>query len=187
MMNTIFNGKSKPFYRFGDVMYLEKIKEEHWIPFIVKAFEKSGKKIDESASGQIAEIMNCHPYYVQQLAHHTWTRTIKKADSSTVESALQELLEYNSIFYQKEIDTLSNTQINFLKAVVDGVEKFTSVNAMQEYKLGTPNNVTKNRNALERNDIIDVTSNSIEILDPAFELWFKKYFLKKSIAFPIKK
>ena len=74
------------------------------------------------------------------------------------------------------------TQLNFLKAVADGIEQFTSVSTMQTYRLGTPNNVTKNRNMLEKADIIDVTKDSIDFLDPAFELWFKKYFLKRTIT-----
>ncbi len=181
MMNNIFNGANKPFYRFGDVMYLEKIKIDHWVKFICREFAATGKKIDESLAAKIAETMKCHPYYVQQLAHHVWNMTIKKADSDSLQKSLEKMLEYNSIFYQKEVDTLSNTQLNFIKAITDGVEKFTSVDAMQSYKLGTPNNVTKNRDALEKRDIIDVTGKTIELLDPAFELWFNKYYLKRTI------
>jgi hypothetical protein len=176
MMNSIFNGKSRPFYRFGDMINLDKIKKEHWVEFICREFDETSKKIDEGTAAGIADIMKCHPYYVQQLAHHVWSKTSKKATIETLQSAVEEMLEYNSIFYQKEVDTLSNTQINFIKAIIDGVEKFTSVDAMQTFKLGTPNNVTKNRDALEKADIIDVTAGSIQLLDPAFELWFIKYF-----------
>lgn len=182
MMNTIFNGKNKPFYRFGDMMYLEKIKRDHWVTFICKEFLNTGKKINQQTSAQIADTMKCHPYYVQQLAHHVWNHTSHTADHQTVQTALDEMLEYNAIFYQKEVDILSNTQLNFLKAVADGIEQFTSVSTMQTYRLGTPNNVTKNRNMLEKADIIDVTKDSIDFLDPAFELWFKKYFLKRTIT-----
>jgi AAA+ ATPase superfamily predicted ATPase len=34
MMSEIFNSPSKPFYRFGDIMHLQKIDEEKWVKFI---------------------------------------------------------------------------------------------------------------------------------------------------------
>jgi len=46
MMTDIFNNPSKPFYRFGDIMLLQKIKREKWISFINSSFSKNGKSID---------------------------------------------------------------------------------------------------------------------------------------------
>jgi hypothetical protein len=45
---------------------------------------------------------------------------------------------------------------------------------MQAYGVGTPQNITKNFKSLENKDIINRSGKKIEILDPAFELWFKK-------------
>lgn len=47
---------------------------------------------------------------------------------------------------------------------------------MQNYKLGTPRNVSKNKTALEKNDLIHYVNGQYEFLDPAFELWFLKQF-----------
>jgi hypothetical protein len=38
----IYNS-SMPFYKFGDLMFLEKIKKEDWIKFIVKRFKDTKK------------------------------------------------------------------------------------------------------------------------------------------------
>lgn len=43
MMSDIFNNPSKPFYRFGDMMFLKKISSEDWVKFIVKGFKNTGK------------------------------------------------------------------------------------------------------------------------------------------------
>ena len=36
-METMFQNHSYPFYRFGDIIYLQKISEEDWVKFIRSA------------------------------------------------------------------------------------------------------------------------------------------------------
>ena len=179
MMSGIFNEKSRPFYRFGEIMMLGKIEKEHWVKHIVQAFSKTGKQISADLAATVAELMKCHSYYVQQLAHIAWSLTDVKATEETVERAVQELLQHNDALYQMEIESISGTQVNFLKAVLNGVTQFTSTQVMQDYRLGTPRNVSKNKDALRNGDFIDIQQGKAEFLDPAFELWFRKVFLRK--------
>jgi len=179
MMSGIFNEKSRPFYRFGEIMTLGKIEKQHWIDHIVKCFRNSKKQIAQDLAGMIVDLMKCHSYYVQQLSHIVWSISESKIDEATINKAVEELLQHNDALYQREIESLSVTQINFLKAVVDGVRQFTSAQIMVDYKLGTPNNVTKNKEILRNADFIDIQNGVVEFLDPAFELWFKRVYLGK--------
>lgn len=176
MMADIFNNAGKPFYRFGDILLLQKIETEKWIKFICESFESSGKQIPETVAARIPALMKNHSWYVQQLAHYTWNMTQRKAGENELEAALKELIQANTPLYQKEIEDLANTQINLLKAISKGESKFTSTAVMQGYQLGTPNNVSKNKLALINNDLIHEVNGEFEFLDPAFELWFKKQF-----------
>ncbi len=176
MMTDIFNNPSKPFYRFGDIMMLQKIKKEKWIPFITNAFKETGKEISKQNAGLITDLMKCHSWYVQQLSHYTWTRTKKRANKNYIQDALSELINGNSPLYEREIEICSRTQVNLLKAIIKGEEKLSSAVVMQNYKLGTPNNVSKNAKRLSENGIIEKTEKKYEMLDPAFEIWFKKVF-----------
>ena len=56
--------------------------------------------------------------------------------------------------YQRETEILSTTQVNLLKAVARGEKQLTSARVMNEFRLGTPRNVTKNRVILINNDVI---------------------------------
>ena len=94
--------------------------------------------------------------------------------------ALNELIGANLPLYQKEVEILSATQLDLLKAVASGEVQLTSARVMQNYKLGTPRNVSKNKIVLTRNDIIQFNANKYEFLDPAFELWFRQEFLNQS-------
>jgi len=179
MMTEIFNSPAKPFYRFGDIMMLQKIERKKWISFISKSFDKSGKQIPEPVAARIPELMKDHSWYVQQLAHYTWNMTQKKAGMAELNSALKELIQANTPLYQKEIESISGTQINLLKAIVKGETRFTSTAVMNDYHLGTPRNVSKNREILVNYDMIHEVGGMYEFLDPAFELWFKKQFFNQ--------
>ncbi len=92
-----------------------------------------------------------------------------------MDESINELIEQNSILYQQIVNSLSNTQINFLKALSKGATGFNSSEVMRKYALGTSGNVTKIKKTLLNKEIIDINGN-ISFLDPAFRLWFKKVF-----------
>jgi hypothetical protein len=120
--------------------------------------------------------MECHPYYVQQLGHLTWVRTSTKATEKTVEVAMEDLFRQNAIVYQREVDNLSNLQVNFLRALSNGVKTFSATKVLQQYKLGASSNVVRLKQALEKKEIIDTFTGKVEWLDPGFALWFKRHF-----------
>lgn len=177
MMSDIFNNPSKPFYRFSDFIHLPRIATGKWVRFIRDGFVATGKAIQPEAAELIASAMKNHSWYVQQLAHYTWNRTEQTATTQEVENAVQELMQANLPLYQKEVDSISTTQLNLLKAIAHGETQLTSAGVMQKYRLGTPRNVSKNKVALMNADIIQDNKNGYEFLDPAFEKWFSDNFL----------
>ena len=182
MMNDIFNNPSKPFYRFGDLINLDKIDTDEWVAFMTGSFMKTGKQISKKEAEMIADLMQCHSWYVQQYAHYTWTLTEKTVTNAVMEKALNELINSNTPFYQKEIEILSSTQVNLLIAIASGEIMFTSAAVMSEYKLGTPRNVSKNKSLLVNKDLIQASAKKMEFVDPAFELWFEKNYLNKDLG-----
>jgi hypothetical protein len=179
MMTEVFNNPSKPFYRFGDILMLQKIETFKWVSFIISGFASTGKQIDEKTAELIPIIMKNNSWYVQQLAHYVWNLTKINATKTELESALNELIYANTPLYQKEIEILSYTQINLLKAVVKGETQFTSTAVMRKYQLGTPHNVSKNKILLMNTDMIHEVNMVFEFVDPAFELWFKKKYFNQ--------
>lgn len=179
MMTDIFNNPSKPFYRFGDIMLLQKIETKKWVSFICKSFAATDKQIDENTAGIIPLVMKNHSWYVQQLAHYAWNVTHKRATTTEINTALKELINANTPLYQKETESISHTQLNLLKAVAKNETQFTSTAVMNKHQLGTPRNVSKNKTVLINNDIIHEINNKFEFVDPAFELWFKKQFFNQ--------
>src|SRR5690606_20734897 len=148
-----------------------------WIPFIQKKFEESNKSIKSNLCQMIVNAVDHHPYYVQQLSLLCWLRTEQKATKKIFEEAKSDLLNQNTIIYSKEVDQLSNTQINFLEALVMGEINFHANEVITKYKLGSSSNVTRIKEALEKKEIIDSFNKKIEFLDPVFKLWFKERYM----------
>lgn len=178
MMLDIFNKESKPFYRFGDLILLKKIERDHWIQFITAAFEKTGKSIGIEEVSLIAETARDHPYYVQQLANEVWITSDKTANRNTVLKSIGNVIDTNTLFYQEAVDNLSNTQINLLIAIAKGAKQLTSSGIMTKFNIGTPNNIRKNKSILEQKDILDFHAGDSLFVDPFFEYWFIRNFLK---------
>ena len=174
MLLGIFNDYSMPFYKFGDILFLQKIKREDWITFISKRFAHTGKQISDELCGMIADKMKNHPYYTQQLSQQTWLRTLDACSEEIVAEAFNSLIGQLSLLFTNIIDSLTSRQISFLIAVADGVVNFSSKDVLKQYQLGTSANIKNLRKATLEKDLIDILpGNVIEIQDPAFEYWLK--------------
>jgi len=112
----------------------------------------------------------------QQLAHYIWNLTKSKATKNEFNNALMEEVSTNIPFFQNEIESLSTTQVNVLKAVAENETQLTSEMVMIKYEHGIPNNVSKNKKLLIEKDLIVETDSGSEFADPVFELWFRKQF-----------
>lgn len=55
MLLNIFNNCGMPFYKFGDILFLEINEREEWGSFISQHFSATGKRISSELSGRIAE------------------------------------------------------------------------------------------------------------------------------------
>ncbi len=176
MMMDVFTSPSMPFYKFGEVIFLNKIPAGKWLSFIRKRFSDTKKKIDKEAASLIVSYADCHPYYVQQLAQQSWLRTEDACSTEVVKEAFSMLVLQMSMLFQTLTDTLGKSQVNFLKAVLKGEEKLSSQSVMMRYQLGTSANVIKIRNGLISKEIIDVADNKMVFLDPLYKYWLSEHY-----------
>ena len=179
LMLDFFTKSSMPFYRFGEIMFLEKISEEHWVNYIVQRFVATNKKISNTYAATIAQAMKNHPYYVQQYAQAVWQQTTKTVNANNLYEATEDLLDQYTILYQKEVDMLTNFQLNFLKALSNNETSFGSKKILEDYDLGTSANITRIKAALQNHEIIDVLGKTITFNDPLFAIWLQKRYFKR--------
>lgn len=177
LMNELFEKKSLPFYKFGDVVYLPKIGADDWVEYICSRFEATGKHISKELAGKICQSVGNHSSYVQQLAWLVWIHTGTIATEQDFKEACQEIIDQNTPLFEKQTESLTTYQMNFLRAVVDGVHgEFSSQEVLQKYQLASSANVSIVKRALIKKELIEVEKRQVFISDPVLELWLKREF-----------
>ena len=176
MMDNIFLHSSCPFYRFGDLMYLKKISQNDWIPFIQERFEITSKSISSELAREICECTECYSSYVQQLAWFVWLKTDGVATEADLKYAIDRLLDSNESLFIQITESISEYQMNFLHALADGIHTgFGRQEVMKKYRYGTSANVVRLKKTLLERDLIDNPKpNYLEISDPILKLWLKR-------------
>lgn len=174
MMESLFQNRSYPFYKFGDIIPLRPIEEEKWIPYIQKGFAQEGKSIDENLCRMICQKVKLHPSYIQQLSWLTLLNTKDIATEKSLTNGYKDLIEENAPLFTSATEHLTSYQLNFLNALLAGVNTGHARTAVRdEYNLGTTTNVTRIINALTNAEIIDSTPEGIVIADPVMEQWLR--------------
>ena len=176
MMEQMFQNQSYPFYRFGDLFYLNKISEADWVAYICERFEVTDKHISEELSREICTVTDRYSSYVQQLAWLVWLKTQHEATESDVQYGIDRLLDACEPLFIQQTEDLSAYQMNFLHALVNGIHTgFTQSEILKTYRLGTAANVTRLKKALIEKDLVSLSAPKyLELSDPILALWLKR-------------
>lgn len=176
MMEKMFQSQSHPFYRFGDLFYLDKISETDWVEYICDRFRVTGKEISRKLASEICTVTDRYSSYVQQLAWLVWLRTDKHATKEDVEFGIDRMLDACEPLFIQQTESLSAYQMNFLRALANGVHTgFTRSEILDTYQLGTAANISRLKKALTEKDLIMMTApKTLEISDPILTLWLKR-------------
>lgn len=175
LMENIFQNRRMPFYMFGEMLHLDSIPTEYWVPFICSRFEKYGKYISPEYATTICETVKNYSSYVQQLAWNVMAETEEKVDEESVQNGINALLQQcNSLFVQ-QTENLTTYQLNFIRLVCKGVHSgFTAQSIAETYPLGSKSNIDRIKKALEDKEIITIKKEGVFLSDCVFELWFKR-------------
>lgn len=180
MMSEIFQNKKMPLYQFGDMHFLEKIPTEEWKKYIVGHFNDRKRVISDEFAQQIVAEVNGYSSYVQQLAWHVFS-LLDEGETVTkdhINNAMRNLLNSCELLFMQQTESLTEYQMNFLRAIASGVHaNFGEQKIREKYNLGSASNITRLRAALIRTELIESDGRKINIVDPIFEKWFGMRFL----------
>jgi hypothetical protein len=174
MMMDIFGNANNPFYRFGQVLFLNKIEKSHWIPYIIEGFHKTGKSIAPEFASRICDTVKCHSWYVQQLSFFIWSDTVDEVTEDIFHRQLQLLIDTNAPMFISDSERLTAAQIGMLAAISNGESKLSSKAVVSRYNLGNMQTITRNKHRLQELDIIETQDDHFAFVDTVYELWFRQ-------------
>lgn len=179
MMMEVFTNSSKPFYKFGNLMFLNKIDTHCLVEFFQRRFADTNKRINDDAANLIVQLVENHPYYAQQLAQQSWLRTKDVCRVEIVREAHAALVEQLSLLFVTITETLTTQQLNYLKALIAKEKAITSTDVMHRYKISSTTSIARSKATLIKNDILDNKAGEISFQDPIYAYWLKtEYFAK---------
>ncbi|HSC27722.1 MAG TPA: hypothetical protein VLD67_10635, partial [Vicinamibacterales bacterium] len=134
-------GRSRPFYKAGPVMRLQKIPPDRFAPFIEARFRATGLRAAAGLGAAIVDLAGNLPYDVQRLAHEVWddvkARGGRTADLDDLHATLKRLLGEHDSLFEAMWQRLTLAQRGALRAAVleDGRE-LLSADVRARYRLG---------------------------------------------------
>ncbi|MBQ3174558.1 MAG: ATP-binding protein [Bacteroidales bacterium] len=178
-MDEIFE-KDKYFYRQTEKIDLKPINRKTFADFIVKGFLKAGKVIQPEQAETIYNAVEGDPWYTQHLADICYNMTQGYMSDKIIPKALQSLINLHDFLFHSIAYGLSKHQLRFIKALLEGVTKFSSADILDRYNLNSSANVNRIKEALTKKEILTANENKeMVFIDPLFKLWFAKYFFIK--------
>ncbi len=178
-MDEIFE-KQKYFYRLTEKIELAPINRKVFADFIVKGFLKGGKIIQPEQAETIYDIVEGDPWYTQHLADICYDMTQGYMSDQIIPKALQSLINLHDFLFHSIAYGLSKHQLRFIKALLEGVTKFSSADILDKYNLNSSANVNRIKEALAKKEILTINEKrEMVFIDPLFKWWFTKYFFTK--------
>lgn len=177
LMTSLFGLRSKPFYQFGQMMYLTKIPVEAWTDYIQSHFAVKGCQIPEEVVKELCLLVEQQSSYVQQLAAIVLSLLSEgqTAMSEHVQAAFDFLLDACTPLFKQQIASLTGYQLNCLRAVLAGHHSDLGEKEVRDtFDLGSPSNIPRLKNALQEKDLIELDGRDVIISDPVFARWLKE-------------
>ena len=175
MMTNLFQKKSYPFYKFGEMLYLKPIPLDSWTTYISERFAQAGKQISAELIQQLCETVEYHASYVQQLAYSTLLLAQDGVTYEVLTAAVEDLIAQNASIFIEQTQSLTSYQLNFLRAILYGVNNGFNEKAVREsFDLGVPSNIARLKKSLIDKELIEYTEKGVEIGDPVLRLWLKR-------------
>ena len=180
MMMEVFADSSMPFYKFGDLFFLNKIDTEHLVSFIGERFKSTGKDITDEACRKIVSLTDIHPYYAQQLSQLSWLRTLSLCTEDIVLKAHESLVEQLSLLFANLMENLTFQQTCYLHAVIAGERSITNAETMSKYHISSATAASRSQKTLIKKDILDSKAGEVSFQDPIFEYWLRNVYYRMS-------
>ena len=169
-------GKSRPFYKAGPVMRLQKVPADRFSTFIESRLRATGIKPSSGLGAAIVDLAGNLPYDVQRLAHELWddlkAMGKRTADLEDLHETLKRLLGEHETLFESAWQRLTLAQRGALRAAVleDGRE-LLSADVRARHRLSGTSTVQASLAALVRDDVLTREGTKYTVVDSLFREW----------------
>ena len=177
-MKAIFQS-SQLFYRQLERVTLSPVDEREMADHVHKGFLAAGKVVEKELLQGACRLFRGHLWYINHFAaicdHMSKGYIVEQA----LVEALGMLVSLHEPRFNAVMADLTTHQVSFLRAVVDGVTRFSAADIIRKYGLNSSANVKRVKDALMKKEVLVFDENDNPyIIDPLFEYWIRKYYFE---------
>ena len=176
-MKFIFEEK-RYFYRQVNHVSLAPVDEKEIIEHVVKGFLNGmGKSFDRNLAMGACELFKCNLWYMNHLAAICDALSKGFVTETMMTDALNSMIAVHEPRFISIINDLTDHQLSLLRAVLDGVVKFSASDVIEKYRLNSSANVRRVKDALKKKEVLTFNEKDEPvILDPLFEYWVSNFY-----------
>lgn len=177
-MKYIFEEK-KYFYRRIDHLPLQQFDDKDIVEHIVRGFRTSGKVIERDLVLGACRLFRSNMWYLNHFVSICDSMSRGFLNEGILMEALKMIISVNEPRFLAVVNDLTDHQLSLMRAVIDGVTKFSASDVIDRYNLNSSANVRRVKDALKKKEVITFNEKDEPvILDPLFEYWITKYFFE---------
>ena len=179
-MKYIFAEK-KYFYRCVVHLPLQQIEEREIVEHIVKGFlYGQGKSFERNLAIGACSLFKCHIWYLNHMAAICDSMSKGFVNEHIMVDALNSIISLHEPRFINMVNDLTDFQLSLMKAVLDGVVKFSASDVIEKYHLNSSANVRRVKDALKKKEILTFNEKDEPVIqDPLFEYWLTKYYFER--------
>ncbi len=177
-MKYIFAEK-KYFYRQVNHLPLSPIDDKDAVEHVVRGFRSSGKVVEKDLVLGACKLFRFEMCYINQFFSICDSMSKGFINEAILMDALNVVIAVHEPRFKVLVNDLTDHQLSLLRAVLDGVVKFSASDVIERYALNSSANVRRVKDALRKKEILTFNDKDEPvILDPLFEYWVRRYYFE---------
>ena len=177
-MKLIFEEK-KWFWRLINPVQLQNVEDREIIEHVVKGFASGGKVIERELILGACRLFRSDMWRINHFFAICDSMSKGYINEGILMDALRAMIALNEPHFKWIINDLTDHQLSLLRAVLDGVTRFSASDVIEKYHLNSSANVRRVKDALKKKEVITFNEKDEPVvLDPLFEYWIGKYYFE---------
>lgn len=177
-MKYIFAEK-KYFYRQVNHLPLSPVDDKDAVEHVVRGFRSSGKVVEKDLVLGACKLFRSDMWYINQFFSICDSMSKGFINEAILMDALNAVIAVHEPRFKVLVNDLTDHQLSLLRAVLDGVVKFSASEVIERYALNSSANVRRVKDALRKKEIITFNDKDEPVvLDPLFEYWVRRYYFE---------
>lgn len=175
-MAVIFE-KTRFFYKTVVRLPLKPFDGKDIIDAVVKGFLASGKVAEKEQLTAVCNLFKNHFWYINHFASICDYLSKGFISTPVLMDSLSIMIAIHEPRFKSIMSDLTNFQISFLKAIIEGHVRFSTADVINRYTLNSSANVKRVKDALIKKEIVIFDEKDHpRVVDPLFEYWVTKYY-----------